>query len=282
MNRRRMRAVLLALALLAAPAIVAPRVSAGPAAHGGHAGVFSDVTAAAGIAARHTACRNAEGHVFYLITGQAWGDYDRDGWVDLYVTDQCGPNTLYRNRGDGTFQVSPLSESVSLPGAVSGGAVFADYDNDGWPDLTVLTHGGAALFHNDGGRGFTDVTARAGLAPGGYGTTASWGDYDRDGFLDLYVANYGCHPCYAGPEDGAQGRLYHNSRDGSFTDATDAVRVPGTFGFSFVAGWLDYDDDGDLDLYVTNDVRGVRYLRPSVLLRNDGPGCPSWCFADVT
>ena len=103
---------------------------------------FSDVCVRSGVHAKHAALRNkarpidflfgqAKGKIRYLMTGQAWGDYDRDGWVDLYVTDQLGPNTLYHNDGDGSFSVSPLSEAVGLPGARSGGAVFADYDNDG-------------------------------------------------------------------------------------------------------------------------------------------------------
>ena len=74
---------------------------------------FVHVTEAAGIDAKHT-----KG---YQITGQAWADYDGDGWLDLYVTDSVGPNTLYRNNGDGTFSVSPLNEQVALPEHYSGG-----------------------------------------------------------------------------------------------------------------------------------------------------------------
>lgn len=103
---------------------------------------FTDVSDLAGITATHTAQRSNVhetriGHpgqevdrvANYLVTGQAWGDYDGDGRVDLYVTNQQGPNTLYHNEGDGAFSDSKLSEDVGLPGDVSGGAVFADYDN---------------------------------------------------------------------------------------------------------------------------------------------------------
>ena len=76
-----------------------------------------------------------------LFTGQAWGDYDGDGLVDLYLTDSAGPNTLFRNIGNGRFEVSPLNADVALPAHVSGGATFADYDNDGRDDLLVLRPG---------------------------------------------------------------------------------------------------------------------------------------------
>ena len=149
--------------------------------------VFAEMSVAAGIAADHAvliATPEASEYTHhrtypYLITGQAWGDYDRDGWLDLYLTSQIGPNTLYRNQGDGTFAVSALSALGRRPDAGSGGAVFADYDNDGWADLYVTSYGRDTLFHNDRGAGFTDVTARAGITDGGRGMTASWGDYDR-------------------------------------------------------------------------------------------------------
>ena len=77
----------------------------------------------------------------YLAIGQAWGDYDRDGWVDLYVTGNLDPNVLYHNNQDGTFSISDFSESLSLPDLPSGGVVWADYDNDGWLDLFVVNNG---------------------------------------------------------------------------------------------------------------------------------------------
>ena len=253
-----------------------------------HFATFTDVSTAAGISAAHTTQKTQAkdedrlGYA-YLITGQAWGDYDGDGRVDLYVTDQSGPNTLYRNNGDGTFAVSELSEAVSLPNDVSGGAVFADYDNDGWQDLYVLNYENDVLFHNEKGESFTNVTSEAGISEDERGMTASWGDYDNDGYLDLYVANSGCHPCDSPRlDEGDQDRLYHNNGDGTFTDIIDALKAEETKGWGFVAGWLDYDDDSDLDLYLVNDVRGTRYLYPSVLFRNDGPGCGRWCFTDVS
>ena len=95
--------------------------------------------------------------------GQAWGDYDNDGWLDLYVTDTEGPNGLFRNNGDGTFSPPALAADVRLPGMDSRGASFSDFDNDGWPDLYVLNYGANVLFHNQAGQGFVDVTAQAGV-----------------------------------------------------------------------------------------------------------------------
>ena len=137
------------------------------------------------------------------------------------------------------------------------------------------------LFHNVGGREFLEVTETAGISNESHGTTASWGDYDGDGYLDLYVPNYGCQPCRS-PKTGSRDRLYHNEGNGTFSDVTSSLPTIGTIGFGFVAGWLDYDDDGDLDIYLVNDVRGTPYLPGNVLLRNDGPGCGQWCFIDVS
>ncbi|MEM1204374.1 MAG: FG-GAP-like repeat-containing protein [Acidobacteriota bacterium] len=213
--------------------------------------------------------------VDYLVTGQAWGDVDRDGCADLYLTDNVGPSTLLRNRCDGTFEPSPLAADVALPGAESGGAVFADYDNDGWLDLYVINRGANTLLRNRRGLGFDDVTSTAGVGDPGQGQTAAWGDFDNDGDLDLYVVNWFYfyqlnHPFN---RDG----LYRNEGDGTFTDISfllDDVKLqyPG-----FSASFLDFDNDGDQDLYVVNDKH-----RGNPLWRNDGPGCGGWCFTDVS
>jgi cytochrome c peroxidase len=233
---------------------------------------FVHVSQAAGIDAKHT-----QG---YQITGQAWADYDGDGWLDLYVTDSVGPNTLYRNNGDGTFSVSPLNNQVDLPGHYSGGASWADYDNDGWPDLLVLGREENVLFRNLAGQGFEDVTLAAGLTDRNASKTASWADYDNDGWLDLYITNWGCTPhCARTPgSPGQPDQLYRNNGDGTFTNVTSLLRNK-TAGGNFVARWLDYDNDGDLDLYVIND----EYVPPvgNLLFRNDGPGCDGWCFTEV-
>ena len=156
----------------------------------------------------------------YLGIGQAWGDWDNDGWVDLFLAGGQSPSMLYRNDGDGTFSVPRQAADVALADAWTGGAVWADYDNDGWRDLYVLTHGANVLFRNEGGARFRDVTAAAGVGDAGKGATAAWGDYDGDGFLDLFVANWRCYPdC---PREHAAAlasdRLYRNRGDGTFED----------------------------------------------------------------
>lgn len=244
--------------------------------------VFADVSSQVGIYATHRGIYDAEEiKEGYLAIGQAWGDYDNDGWLDLYVTGNLDPNVLYRNMQDGTFSVSDYSDSVSLPDVPSGGVVWADYDNDGWLDLYVLNHGANNLFHNDQGAGFSDVTDIAGVGDSGKGTSATWGDYDNDGWLDLYITNWSCFPeCH--PVDFAlqQDRLYHNNADGTFLDVTSSLIYEKTLGAGFIPSFIDYDNDGDLDLYIVND-----YLLNeigNVMWRNDGAGCGHWCWTDVS
>lgn len=235
--------------------------------------VFQDVSRAAGIDFRRLGDEKA--------VGQAWGDFDNDGWLDLYVTDTEGPNVLYGNNGDGAFSRSEFSSKVSLPHMDSRGASFADYDNDGWADLYVLNYGANTLFRNDQGRNFVNVTETAGVGDAGDGRTASWADYDGDGWLDLYVANWSCEPLCGHPSLGDRDRLYHNNGDGTFTEVTSLLDDGGgsTTGAGFVATWVDYDNDGDLDIYLVND----EFINPvgNMLWRNDGPGCKGWCFTQV-
>ncbi len=237
---------------------------------------FVETTVAAGITSTH-----AGGN---FVTGQAWGDYNGDGYLDLYLTDSGGPNTLYLNNQDGTFTVSPLAAQVSLPAAVSGGATWADYNNDGWRDLFVANWGSNTLFRNDGGAGFTDVTDEAGVGDIGSGVNGAWGDYDQDGWLDLYVINHVACDNPGEPGCNWDDILYHNNGDGTFSDVTAAL-VAGYEGPGLAGSWLDYDNDGDLDFYLVNDkMRGGLGGPPgsNILWRNDGPGCADWCFSDVT
>ena len=128
---------------------------------------FHDVSLEAGITASHRAIWVEDAPrqygKQYLAAGTAWADYDNDGWVDLFVTGNLDPNVLYHNNGDGSFAVSEFSEALSLPEVPSGGAVWADYDNDGWRDLYVLNMGPNRLFRNLSGSGFADVTTAAGV-----------------------------------------------------------------------------------------------------------------------
>jgi len=249
---------------------------------------FVDVSEAAGISATHRGDWQLFERDFisgYLGIGQAWGDYDRDGWLDLFVTGNRDPSVLYRNNGDGSFEVSALTPQVALADVETGGAVWADYDNDGWLDLYVLNHGANTLFHNDGGRGFTDVTERAGVGDAGKGTTATWGDFDGDSYLDLYVVNWSCFPECGDPNitrehDAARDTLYRNRGDGAFEDVTRLLDYDLLLGAGFSASFTDYDNDGDPDIYVVNDQ--FKNMLGNILWRNDGPGCGGWCFRDVS
>ena len=263
--------------------------------------LFRDVSAQAGIAATHRAIWYEDVPVpyddAYLAAGSAWADFDQDGWVDLFVSGNLDPNVLYRNNGDGTFAVSEFSAALSLPNTASGGAVWADYDNDGWRDLYVLNNGPNRLFRNLAGAGggpvstraggtvstraFEDVTEAAGVGDIGKGTSAAWGDYDEDGHLDLYVTNWSCYPeCELLDFSRSRDVLYHNNGDGSFTDVSGLLGFEPLLGAGFAVSWLDYDDDRDLDLYVVND-KAVNALG-NVLWRNDGAGCGGWCFTNVS
>ncbi len=240
---------------------------------------FVDVSESAGISASH----RGEWQLFdddfatgYLGIGQAWGDYDNDGWLDLYVTGNRDPSVLYQNNGAGAFSVSDLSPQVALGDAETGGAVWVDYDNDGWQDLYVVNHGPNALFHNEGGTGFSDVTAAAGVGDAGKGTTATWGDFDGDSYLDLYVVNWSCFPECGDPNisrehDAARDTLYHNQGDGSFVDVSYLLEYDLLLGAGFSASFSDYDNDGDADIYVVNDQ--FKNMLGNILWRNDGPGC---------
>jgi len=228
--------------------------------------LFEERTAEAGISQNHTAR--------YFISGQAWADYDGDGWVDLYLTDSGGPNTLYRNRGDGTFEVSAHNADVALAAHISGGASWADYDNDGRDDLLVLGLGLPVLLRNTA-TGFEDVTAAMGLTAEGQGESAAWADFDGDGFLDLYIVHWLYDEDESDPR--AQDRLYRNLQGQGFEDVSGWLDTARMSGPGFAAAFTDYDNDGDPDLYVVND---KHFGNP--LWRNDGPGCGGWCFVDVS
>ncbi|MCB9648765.1 MAG: CRTAC1 family protein [Deltaproteobacteria bacterium] len=242
---------------------------------------FMDVTRLSGV---H--CGHADQPDYYT-TGQAFADVNGDGVLDLYVTNTHGSNYLYEGNGDGTFRVSRFLDQVALDTAISGGAIFADVDDDGDPDLYVLNLGPNVLFRNDGDAGFTDITETSGLGDPGKGQSAAFADYDNDGDLDLYLVNWWCVEC----QDmdlwhQATDRLFENRGQGRFRDMTTMLGVEHTDGSGYAAVWFDYDADGDPDLYVANDkgFDGPRDhglpMNRNVLYRNDGPGCHGWCFTE--
>jgi hypothetical protein len=264
--------------------------------HNNGNGTFSDLTRRAGV-----------GDDSRWGTGCAFGDYNRDGFVDLYVANYvkfdeqkiprrgetagcrfmvvdvyCGPKSLegepdilYKNNGDGTFADVTAPAHISDPGYPGFGVLFADLDNDGWPDIYVANDSTANfLFHNNGDGTFTDRALVAGVALSGDGREQAGmgidaGDYNGDGLQDIVVTNFS-HD---------YNTLYENHAGGFFTDVSYRAGLAKGSGLymGWGAGLVDIDNDGRLDLFVANghvypqvDAHGIgtRYLQRKQLFRN--------------
>ncbi len=245
-------------------------------------GTFEDVTEKAGLLS------------FHPTQTAAWGDFDNDGWLDLFVGNETTqsadshPCELFRNNGDGTFTNVASQAGVAFTGWVKGVA-WGDYDNDGRPDLylSCLT-GNNLLYRNEGpSQGgawrFRDVTRQAGVAAPYYSFPVWFWDYDNDGWLDLFVSGYAgdagdLAADYLGlKHDGEQPRLYRNKQDGTFEDVTEKVKLNKmllTMGCNFG----DLDNDGFLDFYLGTGAATLRSLVPNRMFRND----MGKVFQDVT
>ncbi len=179
----------------------------------------------------------------------AWGDYDNDGFPDLFVSNFGGTNFLYHNDGNGTFTKITTGNIVTDIGHTQS-ASWGDYDNDGYLDLyAACTYGqNDLLYHNNGNGTFTKITGVVPAINGGYSTGSTWGDYDNDGDLDLFVCNSS-----ADSPINEYNQLFDNNGNGTFSLVTT-----GTFQTDISNGrgatWADYDNDGDLDLHVANEV----------------------------
>ncbi len=210
-----------------------------------------------------TFTRTTTGAVVTDLSG-AWGsstaDYDNDGKLDIFVSNFNQNNFLYKGNGDGTFTKITTGNIVS-DGGGSLGCAWCDYDNDGYKDLFVANgnfSSGQAnfLYHNNGNGTFTKITTGSIVTDVFNSTGGSWGDYDNDGDFDLFVTNY----------SGANNNLYKNNGDGSFTKITTGAIV-NDGGNSVGSSWGDYDNDGDLDLFVSNDNNENEFLYQN---NNDG------------
>jgi len=210
-------------------------------------------------------------------------DFDRDGWPDIYVTNSAigSKNALYRNMHDGTFKdvAAQLGiADVNQPGTgVSTGAVWGDFDNDGYEDLFLIKWGRPELFHNDHGQGFTRVTGQAGLPPWLNANTAIWLDYDGDGLLDLFIGGYYSEDIdlwhltttrimpdsFEYAKNGGRKYLFHNLGNGKFEEVSAKVGID-SHRWVLAAAAADLRGTGHPDLFLSNDY-GV-----SELYFNDG------------
>jgi hypothetical protein len=210
-------------------------------------------------------------------------DFDRDGWPDIYVTNSAigSKNALFRNMHDGTFKdvAGELGiADVNQEGTgVSTGAVWGDYDNDGYEDLFLIKWGRPELFHNDQGHGFTRVSEQAGIPSWINGNTAIWFDYDGDGLLDLFVGGYYAEDIdlwhltttrimpdsFEYAKNGGRKYLFHNLGNGKFEEVSAKVGID-SHRWALAAAAGDLRGTGHPDLFVSNDY-GV-----SELYFNDG------------
>lgn len=240
---------------------------------------YVDVAAAAGLAFEHR--NGAKGHKELPETmgsGVAFFDSDDDGWLDLYWVNMAAPAALYRNQGRGRFVERTQAAGVEHSGRGMG-VVAADYDNDGDTDLYITCYGANILYRNLGDGRFADATASAAVGDEGFGAGAAFADWDLDGDLDLYVANYVdfradpqracfrqdsvrvyCAPWTYAPQADA---FYRNDGD-RFAEVGAEMGFAAGRARELGAAFVDWDDDGDLDLFAAGD--GT----PNLLYRNEG------------
>jgi hypothetical protein len=258
--------------------------------------VFEDIAARAGVDfVLRNAAAGEKRQIETMVSGVAVFDYNNDGWPDLYFvngasqpglakSDPAYYNRLYRNRRDGTFADETARAGVQGHGFEMGVAT-ADYDNDGFADLFVAGVNRNTLYRNRSDGTFEDVTVRAGLSGAAetkpWSVSAGWFDFDNDGRLDLFVVNYVawsaasdppcligkvrtyCHPRYY---TALPNQLYRNNGDGTFSDVSKSSGIGGHPGKGMGLAFLDYDQDGRLDVFVANDTV------PNFLFHNEGGG----------
>ena len=215
---------------------------------------FTDVTAFAGINHTHGYLESDIDETdpsyerILQGAGVAAGDYDQDGWTDLYVTGgSSGSNQLYRNMGDGTFVDVAGNAGINFSGRIDTGGTFADIDSDGWPDLFLGGVNGTPplLLHNNQDGTFSDITEDSGLAEIINSYSASFADYDRDGDLDVYISHWNT-------SDQAS-YLFQNDGAGTFSDVSTQAGIPNGLMADYTPIFSDINNDGWLDLLVAAD-----------------------------
>ncbi len=256
---------------------------------GRHGFTLEDVSAARGVRFTHTSptfdARLA--HIMPQVAAMgaavAVADFDRDGWQDFYVTNsgENSLNALYRNNGDGSFDDVAAQRGVADVNrdgtGVSMGAIWGDYNNDGFEDLFLYKYGRPELFRNDGGTGFTRVSEQAGLPAWVNAGTAIWWDYDRDGQLDLFLGGYWREDIdlwklettrimpesFEYAENGGRNYVFRNRGDGTFEETSTVLGLTSRR-WTLAAAAADLSGTGYPDLFVSNDY-GL-----SELYRNEG------------
>jgi hypothetical protein len=288
-HRRVFLMALGSLAIILLPAALGP-----PRLMASHAKeLFTDVTQEAGITWRQFSGKSPDRFLIETMGGGvAFVDFDGDGLQDIFLVNggetphgkSATPvrNALYHNLGNGKFEDIAAKAGVDRIDFYGMGVAAADYDNDGFPDLFVTGFPACALFHNDGNGRFTDVTEKAGVRNSGkWAASAAWFDYDGDGYLDLVVANYArfsfdtpkkCEVdgirsyCEQIAYEGMPLTLYHNNRDGTFTDVSVPSGLSKMTGRALGIAVIDRNDDGWPDLFIARDAS------PNLLLMNQGNG----------
>jgi hypothetical protein len=258
---------------------------------------FTDVTSQAGIHFKHnTGAFGAKYLPETMGSGVCFLDYDNDGWQDIFLVNsmdwpghRIGGKSfpaLYHNNRDGTF--TDVTRQAGLAIETYGmGCAVGDFDNDGFDDLYLTTVGSNHLFRNLGNGKFADVTAKAGVSDPGFSASAVWFDYDNDGKLDLFVTHYiewsvekdqycsldNKNKSYCTPQTykGESSTLLRNRGDGTFENVTQRAGLHDPTSKSLGVALLDYDNDGWVDLFVSNDTE------PNKLYRNNHNGT----FTDV-
>jgi hypothetical protein len=236
-------------------------------------GRFTDVTRESGLLAGVHATHSV-----------AWGDYDNDGWLDVFIAHELTPAQLFRNRGDGTFEDVTAKSGIEVSGVITKGVVFGDYDNDGYPDLYLSNmFADNMLFHNNRDGTFSEVAKALGVERPALSFPTWFFDYDNDGWLDIFVASYPnsveefLKHYLRQPTQAETLTLYRNNGDGTFSDVSAKVgleRVVPAMGANFG----DLDNDGFLDMYLGTGTPSFGALMPNIMLKNEG----GTRFVDVT
>ncbi len=247
---------------------------------------FQEHGAAAGLGFRHagpgtvdpevSSVRELEDQLVpWVGSGSSFGDFDGDGHADLFLAN-AGPggsrSSLFRNRGDGTFQETTQESGLHRKDRTMHG-IWGDYDNDRDPDLYLINYGPNVLYRNEGNGRFVEVTEQAGVGDPAWGTGGAFVDYDHDGDLDLLVTNLTGRPdsLAAGtrfPQDlpGANNSLFRNNSDGTFSDVSDSSGLAGEHRQTWSSVCTDFDNRRDIDFYFVN--RGA----PNQLFSNQRDG----------